>query len=1079
MPERRPRAGATLTRRAAAQWPLLTAVLAALLVCSALVGMGALLLTDGQHRALAAAISAVDGDERSGGADLVAATLELEPPAAGAPENTRALLAGVAAIMTDAVQPFTATSSTWAATPMLYLPGGDPRLGYLMDADTASEHATLAAGRWPGATSAGAALDVAIPTTTAAALDLEVGSRLSLTVTPVHADSPLPAGHDVVVVGLVVPDASTSWDRDVLRGAGVNSQWSRLPAYGPFLTAPGALINADAAVGHVSVVVDPNLSGDPDGLPALGRSIDGLGAEISGGLGNRSGAALVRSQLPAIIAADRAEQSITAAIVLIAMLVVAAIGVATLGLIGQLVLQRRAGEGAMFVERGASRRQLVGRAAIESIILATLATAAGIPLAIAGYRAMVSMRPLGPAWAAAASLAQPGPTPALVFAVALAAFGLAAVLVVAAARDHREHGRRRVPGGVARSGADLLLAGVAVLGYLQLRAHRVGTDSIDPVLVVAPVLCLVAGAALALRALPIVARVAELRARRGKGLVGPLAGWQVARGRATAGAFLMVLATAAATFGVTFLGTWTAAQQDQADASLGADLVLGERGGPETGAALEAATHGLVTPVTARAVSLGSRPGGAQLVAIATRHAGEVVRGRLPDGESWSSLTESLAPADSLAGFTVTGTSDMTVHLVMTGTLTAPSLSGPLSTAAHMLLTPTVVLSDSRGNRVALEGDPVLADGKPHDVVVPSAGHAKLPAGEWTVLAIDVRLGIVVDGGMPPDPSAEGAVEITVDVPGSEAGGGQWATRAVGQEPPLKPLSTVVNGTTVTSTDGIWIAGIIWEETHVILLGFAPADELPVVVSDAVAHELDLSADDPVTITLGATTLHGRVVGSAPYIPASPRGAVVLVDYDALSRALLTQGEVDSVTDAWWVASPDTNSLTALDAAGLRPVETRDGTAEHLRSGPLRVALRAALGLLVAAAVALAIAGTAAHAAAVSQTRGVEFARLRGVGVGRRALLATGLVQHLAVMGATVVVGAALGEFFSRLIGPLLVIGEGGVLTVPEARFVGEWVPLAGVLLAVFVGGFAVGVPAIRSLVGRATSLGLRMGDAS
>src|SRR5512143_4012950 len=167
MPERRPRAGASLTRRAGAQWALLTAVLAALIACSTLVGMGALLLTDGQHRALAAAISGVDTAGGSGGADLVTATLELEPPAAGEPENTEALLAGVAATMTEALRPFPATSSVWAASPMLYLPGREPRLGYLMDADTASEHSSLSLGRWPDAVAEGSPLEVAIPTTTA------------------------------------------------------------------------------------------------------------------------------------------------------------------------------------------------------------------------------------------------------------------------------------------------------------------------------------------------------------------------------------------------------------------------------------------------------------------------------------------------------------------------------------------------------------------------------------------------------------------------------------------------------------------------------------------------------------------------------------------------------------------------------------------------------------------------------------------------------------------------------------------------------------------------------------------------
>jgi hypothetical protein len=1057
------------------QWPLLTAALATLVICSTLVGIGALLLSDGQHRALAAAITSVDGVEGTGSPDLVTTTTTVNRPKAGEPENTRALLTAAAATMTAAVGPYPATVSTWAASPMLYLPGTEPRLAYLLDADSASSHAQLVAGKWPGAVASGGPLEVAVPTTTAAALGLMVGSQIRLTVAPIHDESPAPDGTDLIVVGLVVPDGTSSWSRDVLQGAGVDEHWSRLPAYGPFLTLPGALVTADRAVERVSMVLDPDLAGDPNALGNVSSSIGGLGAAISGALGSRVGAVLVRSDLPTVISADRAELNLTGAIVLIVVLLVVALGVATLGLVGRLIVQRREPESELLAERGASRPQLVGRAAAESLALAALAVVLGIPLAIFGYRGLASVAPLGPAWRAASALAQPGITPPLVLAVAVGALFPAAVLVLVAMRNNHTRGRRRMPSSVARSGADLLLVAVAVLGYIQLRAHRIGSGSVDPILVVAPVLCIVAGAALALRAMPLVGRVAEFRARRSHGLVMPLVGWQISRGRATSGAFLMVLAAASATFGVTFLGTWTVSQQDQADASLGADLVVGEGGRPDAGSLLAAATGGTVVPVAARGISLGSRPGGAQLIALDTRQAGTVMRGRLPAGQSWSSLTAGLAPADPVAGLTVSGAAGMNVHLAITSTLAAPSLGA----SAQLDLTPTVVLEDAWGNREAFEGDPLVADGKSHDVVVPAAGQEPLPAGKWSVVAIDFGLGIAANGDFPQDFGALGSVKIVVNVPGADATPGTWSTQAVGQESALKPMSTAVDGTTVTSTIEGWIASLIWSDSHVVLVGFSPVNQTPVVVSDEVARQLNLAPDAPVTLVVGTTTVHGRVVRGAPYIPGAPRGAVVLADSDALSRALLAAGDLGSLTDAWWVANPRPGSAASAEAAGVHPVGTRASTAEQLRGGPLRVALRAALGLLVVAAVVLAVAGTSAHAAAVAQVRGTEFARLRGVGVGRRALLATGVVQHLAVTGATVLVGGLLGALLAWLIGPLLVVGEGGLRAVPGARVVWEWSPISAVLLAMLVAGFAVGVPAIRALVRRTTSVGLRMGDAS
>ena len=127
---------------------------------------------------------------------------------------------------------------------------------------------------------------------------------------------------------------------------------------------------------------------------------------------------------------------------------------------------------------------------------------------------------------------------------------------------------------VARSGADLLLLALAALAYLQLRAHRVtGGTTVDPVLVVAPVLCLAAGAALVLRPLPLLARSAEARAASARSLTLPLAAWGVARRpQGAAAAFLVVLATACATFGIGFAATWAQSQRDQAAAAVGTDL---------------------------------------------------------------------------------------------------------------------------------------------------------------------------------------------------------------------------------------------------------------------------------------------------------------------------------------------------------------------------------------------------------------------------------------------------------------------------------------------------------------------------
>ncbi len=61
MAERRGFPAGPVLRRAAAQWPLLVAVLVVMVLCGALVGTGALLVGPGRHAALAAAATAADG----------------------------------------------------------------------------------------------------------------------------------------------------------------------------------------------------------------------------------------------------------------------------------------------------------------------------------------------------------------------------------------------------------------------------------------------------------------------------------------------------------------------------------------------------------------------------------------------------------------------------------------------------------------------------------------------------------------------------------------------------------------------------------------------------------------------------------------------------------------------------------------------------------------------------------------------------------------------------------------------------------------------------------------------------------
>ena len=194
----------------------------------------------------------------------------------------------------------------------------------------------------------------------------------------------------------------------------------------------------------------------------------------------------------------------------------------------------------------------------------------------------------------------------------------------------------------ARSGADVMLALIAIVGVIQLRQHTPVAGKTDPILVTVPALCVLAAAALVARALPAVARGAERLTRRSKGVAVPLAGWHVARGGAMRGGVLAVAATATATLGLIFVATWTNSQAAQADAATGADIAVHQPGIPGDAAAMEADAGGTLYPVFERKVVLGTRPDGITLFAMDTDAAREVVQGRITQSQQWKDAADAL-----------------------------------------------------------------------------------------------------------------------------------------------------------------------------------------------------------------------------------------------------------------------------------------------------------------------------------------------------------------------------------------------------------------------------------------------------
>ena len=805
----------------------------------------------------------------------------------------------------------------------------------------------------------------------------------------------------------------------------------------------------------------------------------------------------VRSELASTLRTALTRQQVSGAVVLVAAVVGGVLAAAALGLAALLLTGRRTAEVALVAARGAGRTQLAAQALVEGLVLAALAATIALPLTLALYGWLAR----SPALAAAGLRPPTMPGPTLVLTVAVGCLLLVAVLVLPALRrpDHHRGPRPGGRGAVARSSADLVLLALAVVGFLQLRSHTVAAGaSPDAVLVAAPVLCLVAGGALALRLLPLVARVGERGAGRSRRLVGPLAAWEVARrSQATGTAFLIVLATAAGTFGVALTSTWAHSQQDQADALVGADLTVTAQGPSlvAQSAALTIAAEGSPTPVTDRDVMLGalSRVGartelgtggaGPRLVAVDTRTAADALRGRLPDGTSWPALTADLAPTVPTAAIPVSGSAPELV-LEVTGSVTG----GALVTA----VVPTVVVEGAGGHREVLTGASVPLDGVPHDVAI---ALPATPAGspDLRVVAVSLRCDVDESADLLPDAlsTAQTTVSVTLPSHGTTPGpdglpdDDSWSTGTTLPFAGEITASSVhlthdATGTTVTSESTLVLPN---QSGHVDLQldSFPTPPDVPMLLTEELADAIAAVPGAEISLGLGTHSVTGRLVGTVPYVPSVPRGPAVLVDYDALSRALLAQGAHEPLTDRWMITGTTDPAAAAarIEAADLGVTATAAATGADLRDGPSQAVVPAALRLLVVAALLLALAGTALHTAATVEARGIEVARLQGVGVPRRAVAAALVLERAVVSLVSIVAGVLVGALAGRTVGPFLVVSEDALAPVPAVLARWPW-PEQGVLLgALVLGSAAVVVPVARHLVRRATTAHLRMDSAS
>ncbi|MGW6129752.1 FtsX-like permease family protein [Cellulomonas sp. NPDC055163] len=1053
--------GEHVWRRSRAQVAVLAAVLVVMVAGSALVGVCVLLTTAAPQRALQLAMAAAPEPDVQVGVAL-GFPEEPDDPAvdslvAATARDASEAVATASALLTEPFGDLPTAQTAWRSSVMRYLQadGGDVRLGYLAELDDPDARGTVVSGRWPAGPG-----EVALPVSAAGALGLDVGSTTALAADARGAGAG--AGVGLTVVGTFTPRPGPAWEEDPLRGAGVAPDHrGHLAAFGPFVVPPGGITASGIPLRRVTLVVAPDLArADGADLTRAGALVDALGDELDGALHDRAQNVVVDRPFARTLGEAREQTRVTSSGVLAVALLGAALAATTITLAARLVAGRRASEAALLAARGTGRGRLVAQAALEAAGLAVLSVVPATLLALGLYRTLADGVGLG------RGPAPDGAPTLLVGSVSAVTLLLAALLVLPWLRTAAPSSTREERGGVlARSGADLLLLALAVLAYLQLRAHRVATGTVvDPVLVAAPVVCLLAGSALLLRPLALVARRVDARAGSSRSLTLPLAAWAVARRRqAAAAAFLLVLATASAVFAAGSAATWTQSQRDQAAAAVGTDLSApAPAGALGTGAAVHAVTGGRVSAVTTRPTVLGSRAAGGEpvrLVAVDTRDAGGMLRGRLPTG-SWDDATSGLAPAGEVGGAR------------LPGTRAEVAVVGDVADGAPVTAALSLVLQDEEGARAAVPVGTVALDG------AVSTFTAAVPRGA-RVVAVDARLSA---GSSDPDRQSSPRLLLDVTLRGaSSEAGGSWSVAAPPREDfvvatlDAVTADDVPGGVRIRLEGSVAFPGLSWSDGALTALAFEPVAQVPVVVSAPLADQLGLGAGDEIQVSLGASSVEATVQRVTPYVPSQPRGLAVLADVDTLSRVALSLGDLAPLTDAWWVGGDlRDGAAQTLEARGTGPVTALAAVAHEAVDGPLRAAQRASAALLVVAAVLLALAGTALHATTALEARRLDVARLSGLGAPRRSVLASLLAEQGFLVVVPVLLGGVLGVLACWALGPLLAVSAEGLAPVPAAVPRWPWSTQAAALGLLLVGCAAVVVPLADRVVRRSTVARLR-----
>ena len=947
------------------------------------------------------------------------------------------------------------------------------------------------------ATTASTPVPAALHADAAALLGLDAGDLVRL-------DPPTPGrsdGFDLRVVALVRPADPTDprWFSEPLGRTGVTSSGS-FTEVGPFFVPA---VDFAGLGGDVSSTA--RFAVDPDRVEPA--DIDGIVL-----LADRAAATFETALAPAPVRVETGlgdllrniDTSVrsTTAVVAAVLLQVAVVALFGLAVAAAALFASRRSERILLHSRGISRGRVARDALVEAVLIAVPAAIIG-PFLAAGAVGLVAR--WGPVESTGLELR--GSVSGAAFAVSGATAAIAVVLIawpaIAGARlPADESGGPAGTPFLRRTGLDIVLVVLAVLGLWQLQrtgsvasaAEPGGRSSVDPVLVLAPTLGIAAASLLAVRILAVAANGLERVGARSRRLAPALAGREAARtsGRRNRSSVLVVVAVAVASFALVQSVSWERSQRDQADAAVGADVVVvpdGRPGATVAPANLAASYRALdgvraIAPIDDRAVAVTAQQRPVPLVALDAAGFASFSRTRSDVVADAGTIAEISEPID-LRGVALPPSGGEVTATVSVAAGT-PGADGELQPTPTDVTIAIVVVDEFGTLRRLPAVEPITtSDGRETtaDVTfghIDASGSADRPVRlveievEAPIPYVDVRAFVTdVDGDgidditpldVPTVRTEIGLLELAVDADPLDVGLATWTPLAPTPErfTISSPASSVAPiGPTALAVE--LDAGTTAQRQASARFRYVTADAdsfgddtavIDVLATPQLAEELVVGSDTPVSVRIGGTRLALRVVGETAVVPfAVDEPLAFLADHATLAAADYLASGARSDPDRWALVldEPGHDDVTAtlrgppFDSSA---VDDRWAEAEQRTGDPILVGLTGSLLMAVGAVAVVAIVGLLMAAVTGARDRRGANAVLRALGASRRELREW-LVRETVPVGAlTILIGVVAGAVIAAVLSGALTGDRDGGDAVPPPQLVMPWFAL-GVLVAV------------------------------